>query len=84
MQAIKDKIESFAKHNQIEVGRILLHDCKVEFDENKNGIFINLSVLPPNTIEKLTQYIQHVELQESYLLIDENEKDELKDIFFAK
>ena len=84
MQAIKDRIETFAKHNQIEVGRILLHECKADYDENKNGIFINLSSLSQETIEKLTQYINHVELQESYLQIDEIEKDELKDIFFAK
>jgi hypothetical protein len=83
MQSIKDKIEALSKHHQIEIGRMLIHDHNVSYDENKNGIFINMSSLPTEVVHKLDEFIRHVDMQETYLQIDEQEKDELKDTFFS-
>lgn len=84
MQVIKDRIETMPKNYQVEVGRILINAFNVSFDENQNGIFINLSTLSPDIIIKLEEFIKYVDVQESYLNIDENEKHELKDTFFTK
>jgi hypothetical protein len=83
MQSIKDKIEMLSKHHQIEIGRMLIHEHHVAYDENKNGIFINMSSLSNDIIQKLEDFINHVNMQETYLQIDEHEKDELKDTFFS-
>jgi hypothetical protein len=79
---LKDKIEKMQKNYHIEMARILIKDCLIPYDENKNGIFINLSHLSPNIHEKISKFIDYVELQENQLEIDEKEKHELKDAYF--
>jgi hypothetical protein len=73
-----------SKQYQLDVARILLKENNVSHNENQNGIFINLSNLSPDIIAKLQQYISYVDLQESQLNNIEQQKDELKDIYFNK
>ena len=84
LQIIKDRIEIMPKHYQLDVARILLKDNNVSHNENQNGIFINLSNLSSDVIHKLQQYISYVDLQESQINNVEQQKDELKDIYFNK
>jgi hypothetical protein len=84
LQGIKDRIELMSKQYQLDVARILLKENNVSHNENQNGIFINLSNLSPDIIAKLQQYISYVDLQESQLNNIEQQKDELKDIYFNK
>jgi hypothetical protein len=84
LQIIKDRIELMPKHYQLDVARILLKDNNVSHNENQNGIFINLSNLSMDVIYKLQQYISYVDLQESQINNVEQQKDELKDIYFNK
>ena len=81
---LKDKIEKMQKNYHVEMARILIKDCMVLYDENKNGIFINLSHLTPIVHEKISKFIDYVELQEKQLEIDEMEKHELKDAYFTQ
>jgi len=81
---IKDKIEQMSKNYHIEVARILINEHKISYDENQNGVFINLSQLSPEVHKKIINFINYVDLQEQQLRADENEKDGLKDIFFKK
>ncbi len=82
MDILKDKIESLPKIYHIEIGKIL-NSHKIHLNENQNGIFINLSKLSPEIIDKLNEYVHYIELQEKMLNIDETEKEELKDIYFT-
>lgn len=79
---IKDKIEKMQKSYHIEIARILIHEHKIPYDENQNGIFINLSKLGADMHDKIRNFVEYVDLQEKQLAIDENEKHGLKDIFF--
>ena len=81
--SIKDKIEKMQKNYHTEIARILIKEHQISYDENKNGIFINLSHLSPIVIEKMVKFIDYVDLQEKQLEIDEKEKHELKDAYFT-
>lgn len=80
---MKDKIEKMQKNYHVEIARILIKDYQISYDENKNGIFINLSHLSQEVIEKMIKFMEYVDLQEKQLEIDEKEKHELKDAYFT-
>ena len=81
---MRKQIENMSKHNQIEILRILKScDEGITLNENSYGVFINLSDLPNNIIEKLLEYIKYWNNQESNLKNIETKKAPYKtDIFF--
>ena len=84
LNLIREKIESMPKFNQVEVLRILEKNKEVTLNENKNGIHINLSELSGEMVEKLKNYINYVNAQETNLNELEKQKEEFKNIYFAK
>lgn len=82
MDILKDKIESLPKIYHIEIGK-MLNNYNIHLNENQNGVFVNLSKLSPDIVDKLNEYVQYIELQEKILNIDESEKEELKDTYFT-
>ena len=78
---IRDKIESMSKTYQIEVGRILLEN-QIHINENQNGLFINLSDVPEDVMNKMQEFLEYVDLQETHLNVIETAKEGLKDTFF--
>ena len=78
LQDMKLIIESLEDNKHIEIFRIL-QKYKVNFSENKNGVFINLSELSERVIQELVSYINYVKKQENYLSIHENKKKEFKE-----
>ena len=82
VQDMKERIEIMPKHYQIEIGKILIGQHQIIYNENQNGIFINLSNVSFEILEKIQKYIDYVNLQESQLNQTEQQKDELKDMFF--
>ena len=81
---IKDRVEQMSKNYHVEIARLLIQKYNVSYDENQNGLFINLSNLSPEVHKTIIHFINYVDLQEKQLRDDENEKDGLKDIFFKK
>jgi hypothetical protein len=79
---LKDKIEKMSKNNQIEVLRILKHNPAIKLNENKSGVFVNISFLPKETIEELAKYVRYVGDQECVINEVENQKQEFKNTFF--
>jgi len=79
---IQKTIESMSKYNQIEILRILKIDDKITLNENKYGIFINLSEVDMLTINKLKNFINYVNTQEMNLIQIENQKEIYKNQFF--
>ena len=79
---LKDKIEKMSKNNQIEVLRILKHNPAIKLNENKSGVFVNISFLPKETITELAKYVKYVGDQESVINTVEHQKQEFKNTFF--
>ena len=82
LAALKDRIEEMSKTHHIEIARIVV-ESSTAYDENQNGIFVNMAALLPETILKMQRYVEHVALQEAHLKVDETSKGELKDHFFS-
>ena len=80
---IKDRIEKMPKNNQIEILKILKQNQAIKLNENKSGVFINISFLPKETIEELTKYVKYVGDQESVINEIESQKQEFKNTFFV-
>jgi hypothetical protein len=79
---IKDRIEKMPKNNQIEILKILKQNQAIKLNENKSGVFINISFLPKETIEELAKYVKYVCDQESVINEIESQKQEFKNTFF--
>ena len=84
LSAIRDKIETMTKFNQVEVLRILNKHQTVTLNENKYGIHINLTDLSTEIIKELKVYINYVNAQEINLNNVEQQKENFKSIYFAK
>jgi hypothetical protein len=79
---LKDKIEQMSKSRHVELARILIHEYKIQYDENQNGIFVNMSELTPSIINKMIEFTRYIEQQETDFLQIETEKNGLKDTYF--
>jgi hypothetical protein len=79
---LKDKIEQMSKSRHVELARILIHEYKIQYDENQNGIFVNMSELTPVIIHKMMDFTRYIEQQETDFLQIETEKNGLKDTYF--
>jgi hypothetical protein len=80
---IRDVIENMNKFNQVEILRILYNN-KINLNENKYGVHINLSELPADILNKINVYIKYVNTQELTLNKIEKQKEEYKNTYFSK
>jgi len=78
LEMIKSKIENMSKTQHIEILKILKSNPNVKINENKSGIFINLSFLPKETVVSLNNYVNYISEQETALNLLENQKKMLK------
>jgi hypothetical protein len=84
LEMVKTKIERMDKKCHIEVLKILKKHPSVKLNENKNGVFVNLSFLPKESIADLCTYIHYIEDQESSLLTVEYQKREYRNAYFVE
>ena len=69
------------KHHQIEILRILSKQlCKL--NENKSGVYVNLTYINDDVIEELQKYIEYTKEQEETLITTEYQKEEFKTALF--
>jgi hypothetical protein len=80
---LKDKIEKMTKNQQLDVLRILKKNQTIKLNENKSGIFVNISFLPQDMISDLDKYVKYVYDQENEFNVLENQKQEFKNTFFS-
>lgn len=78
LDILKYKIESMEKHVQIEILRIMKKNPNVKLNENKSGVFINLSFLPNETLQELEAYLNYVDMQQDALQETETQKEKFK------
>jgi len=85
LECIKKTIESWPKHHQLEILKIIKNTGpSYTINENKSGIYINLSFLSEKTIENIIQYVAYVRDQEHILTPLESQKDGFKNTFFME
>jgi hypothetical protein len=80
---IRDIIENMNKFNQVEILRILYKN-KINLNENKYGVHINLSELDNYILFELQKFINYVNTQENTLNDIEQQKESFKNIYFSK
>jgi hypothetical protein len=83
IEKIKNSIESMDKYHQIEILKILSKNTSI-INENKSGVFVNLSFLPKKTIDELKEFIDYIHDQEESLVTMEYQKEEFKNTFFVE
>ena len=79
---IKNFIEKLNKQRQIEVLKIF-NDNNIDISENKNGSFVNLTLINKEVIDKLKIYIQYIKDQDISLEEMEDVKNDFKSSFFS-
>jgi hypothetical protein len=82
VNSIRESIEIMTKFNQIEILRIITKYKNITINENKNGIYLNLSEFSNNILDELIVYINYVTTQENELTNIENQKENYKNIYF--
>ena len=83
LNVIKDKIERLGKNHQLEILSILKNTTGVKLNENKNGVFVNMSFLSRETLVELEKYVKYVCDQEKTLNDLEIQKQDFKNTFFT-
>ena len=83
IENIKKTIESTSKFHQIEILKILSKNlCKL--NENKSGVFVNLTFLSHSVLAEIKEYIDYMKEQEERLNTIEYQKTEFKNAFFIE
>jgi len=67
LERIKSKIENMTKLQHIEALKIIKKNKTIKINENKNGVYINMSYLPKKTIHELETYIKYIDDQSAIL-----------------
>ena len=81
---VKESIEKMTKGHQIEIIRILKSSPSIKLNENKSGIYVNLSFLPNEVFEEISKYVSYIREQEHTLEMVESQKNTFKNEFFAE
>jgi hypothetical protein len=84
LSLLKNKIENMSKTNHIEILQILKKHQNVKLNENKSGVFVNLSFLSNELLEEINKYVNYINEQESVINTIETQKQEFKNTFFQE
>jgi hypothetical protein len=82
LDEIKKDIESMEKYHQIEILRIMVNS-KTKINENRSGVFVNLSFLDDAVLGKIAEYVNYVKEQTTSLNEVEKKKEQYKSTFFS-
>ena len=82
LDVLKKKIELLEKNQQIEILRIIHNSQSNIINENKNGIYINMSSLNDNIIDEMQNYLTYINTQEKDLIVNENIMKDFQNAFF--
>lgn len=79
LESIKTSIELMSKQHHVEVLQIIKKYESVTINENRNGVYINLSYLSNELLQELETFISYIKEQEETLSTLEYQKQEYKD-----
>ena len=78
---IRDEVEKMEKIHQINILKIFKKH-NIDFTENSNGIFVNMTILSADILEEINSYISYVNLQQKQLNKIEQDKERYKKEFY--
>jgi hypothetical protein len=84
LENIKSKIDIMDEKHHLHIASILRKNSQIKLNTNKTGILVNLSTIPPDTIEELWKYINYVSDQELSIYQMESTAEELKQFISEK
>lgn len=84
LEIIKNKIEAMSKIHHIKILKIMKNNKNVKVNENKSGVFVNLSFLPNNVINEIAEYIKYIDNQNNDIDFLEKQQEDYKNIFFTE
>ena len=76
---IRDKIEQLTEHELMEIFKIIKNNNE-KYSTNKNGIYVNLSILKKNTIYDLSNFLYFCDSNNKRINNDELERELYKNI----
>jgi len=82
LEDLKAQIEKMPKTHQLEILKIMKSSPDVKLNENKSGVYINLSFLPKDVIPKIQDYLVYVKDQENALRSIESQKQDYAKTYF--
>jgi len=74
LERIKREIDILSKNHHIEILKILKKFPEIKLNENKSGVYVNLTFLPKEVVDAMQEYVQHINSQEQMLEMAEKEK----------
>lgn len=81
LKKIRDIIEKMNKIQQVHILKIL-KDNNIEYSENSNGIFVNMTLLNNQTLTRIQNFIKYVHLQEEQLETVEDIKTKYHNTYY--
>ena len=83
LNKLKTRIETLDKHHQVEILKILSKNlCKL--NENKSGVYVNMTFLDDKIIEEIEDYLRYMKEQEENLITTEYQKKEFMESYFIE
>ena len=82
LENLKSKIESLSKEHHITILKILKKTMN-NLNENKNGVFINLTEVSSDILDELKNYCKYIDTQEKKLDKIENNQKEIESNYFT-
>ena len=82
LEDLKAQIEKMPKTHQLEILKIMKSSPDVKLNENKSGVYINLSFLPKDVLPKIQDYLVYVKDQENALRSIESQKQDYVKTYF--
>ena len=82
LKDLKDKIESISLFHQAKILNIF-YENNIPVNENKNGVFINLTYVDSSILDKVYKYLIYVNKQEEQLNELEEQKQKIATSFFS-
>ena len=82
LETMKRTIEQWPKNHQLEILKIIKQNTST-INENKSGIYVNMSFLTDKTLDEMRGYINYVKDQETLLSPLENQMEGFKSSFFS-
>jgi repressor of nif and glnA expression len=84
LENIKQKIDTLEEKHHLHIGSILRKNAQIKLNSNKNGILVNLSTIPSETIDEVMKYLNYVSDQEYSISQMESTAEELKQFISEK
>ena len=82
LEHMKTRIEKLDKTNQLDILKLLKKNSSIVLNENKSGIYINLTYLSDEILEELEQHMKYINDQEVTISVIEDQKMDVKNEFF--